>query len=140
MKHFEQDFYDEDYFKPKKESKKSTFTMPYTWEVEQKEAYKIADQLITLFKPKSVFDVGCGKGFLLKAFKHRGVEKIRGIDISSWVIENADLQVKQYLRVGDIRDGFLGIFDNFVYQIEKYELITCFSTLEHIEEECLKDG
>lgn len=49
-----------------------------------------------------VLDVGCGKGFLLHDFTMEvpGVE-VRGIDISSYAIENAKEEVRPFLQIGD---------------------------------------
>jgi SAM-dependent methyltransferase len=43
-------------------------------------AVKYVDFLLTLYRPNSVADVGCGRGAWLKAFKDRGVRKVVGYD------------------------------------------------------------
>lgn len=46
---------------------------------------------------KTVFDVGCAKGFLVKALRDLGVDAC-GIDVSEYAIENAAPSVRPYLR------------------------------------------
>lgn len=145
MKHFDASYYDEDYFKP---GPKSSYTMPFTWEVEEKVMMDKAARLISGFSPKSVFDIGCARGFLLKALFRSGVKQIMGIDISRWAIDNADPQVKPGLICADIRDiVFVGDLAFIIYDAsdkwggeidfhkDDFDLVISDSTLEHIEEE-----
>lgn len=65
----------------------------------------VADQLAAHYGLKAgdrVLDVGCGKGFLLYDLTQAvpGLE-VRGIDISSYAIENAKEEVKPFLEVGN---------------------------------------
>jgi ubiquinone/menaquinone biosynthesis C-methylase UbiE len=57
-----------------------------------------------LTKDSSVLDVGCAKGFMLYDLSQAlpGI-KVRGVDISSYAIENAVAEMKPYLQVGDAR-------------------------------------
>jgi SAM-dependent methyltransferase len=51
---------------------------------------------------QSILDVGCGKGFLLHdlALAVPGL-KIAGLDLSSYAIENAPSEVREFLQIGD---------------------------------------
>ena len=52
---------------------------------------------------KTVFDIGCAKGFLVKALRSLGVEAY-GIDVSDYAIELADPSVRPYLRRMSVQD------------------------------------
>lgn len=52
-----------------------------------------------------ILDVGCGKGFMLYDFKKALLDSIlRGIDISSYAIENAVEEIKSLVSVGNAND------------------------------------
>ena len=50
----------------------------------------------------SLLDVGCGKGFMLYDFKRliQGIT-VKGIDISSYAIENCHHEMKNFVKVGN---------------------------------------
>jgi hypothetical protein len=50
-----------------------------------------------------VFDIGCAKGFLVKALRNLGVEAY-GIDVSDYAIELADPSVRSYLWRMSVQD------------------------------------
>jgi len=56
-------------------------------DIKKLSAEKVVDILFDLFKPKSVIDVGCGTGLLLKYFQSKG-SKIMGYE-GKWI--NKDL-------------------------------------------------
>ena len=84
---------------------------------------KIADELIRGFQPRRVFDAGCAHGFLVEAFRDRGVEAW-GRDISEFANSNVRPDMRQYCSVGSIADPIEG----------KYDLVTCIEVLEHMPE------
>ncbi len=64
----------------------------------------VADAMVKHYGLKAgdkILDVGCGKGFLLYDFTQAvpGIE-VRGLDISSYAIENAKEEVRPFLQVG----------------------------------------
>ena len=64
----------------------------------------VADAMVKHYGLKAgdkILDIGCGKGFLLYDFTQvvPGVE-VRGLDISSYAIENAKEEVKPLMQVG----------------------------------------
>ena len=57
----------------------------------------IADIIIQKYNPKTVLDIGCAFGYLVHAFRKKGVESY-GIDVSEYAINHADESVKPYLK------------------------------------------
>ena len=74
------------------------------------------------FKGKKALDIGCGKGFLVKALRELGVDA-EGIDISEYAIENA---VTEYVKQSDAT--------NLPYDDNVFDLVLCIEVLEHLEE------
>jgi len=81
----------------------------------------IAKRIIEESEPKTVLDAGCALGFLVEAFRNRGVEAF-GIDISKFAIENVYPDIKPYCWVGSVCEPFP----------QKYDLNTCIEILEHL--------
>lgn len=84
-----------------------------------------ANYIIEKYKPKTVLDVGCAKGFLVAALRHRGI-KAFGVDISEYAIDKAPSVVQPYLFQTDITNNKL--------ELPKYDLVVSYDTLEHIPE------
>jgi SAM-dependent methyltransferase len=82
---------------------------------------QIAKRIMEQFEPKTVLDAGCAWGFLVEAFRNRGVEAF-GVDISEYAIQNIYPDIKPYCWIGSITDPFP----------KKYDLITCIEVLEHL--------
>lgn len=51
---------------------------------------------------KTVLDVGCAKGFLVKDLRDMGIEAY-GLDVSQYAIDNCEPEAAPYLTVGDAR-------------------------------------
>lgn len=120
-------YYNEDYFRP---GPRSSYILPFTWEVEKAERIKTAQFFNDTFHPKNVLDVGCAKGFLCKALLQIGIDAY-GCDISNFAVNNCEAEVKERLKVVDIRDGL-------PYSDNSFDLVCSYATLEHIEMEFLK--
>ena len=93
--------------------------------VEHLHRYSLAVELV---KDKRVLDVACGEGYganiLAKSANH-----VTAVDIDSATIENAKLKYKSgnlHFQVGSILHLPFGEND--------FDIITCFETLEHVEE------
>jgi SAM-dependent methyltransferase len=82
---------------------------------------QIAKRIIEQSEPKTVLDAGCAWGFLVEAFRNRGVEAY-GVDISEYAIQNVHPDIKPYCWIGSITEPFP----------KKYDLITCIEILEHL--------
>ena len=82
----------------------------------------ISDQLVSLLRPRRALDAGCAWGFLVEAFRDRGIEAW-GVDISEYAITRVREDMRPYCRLGSLADPLpAGPFD----------LITCIEVLEHI--------
>lgn len=89
----------------------------------------IRAMMIKLFlNPKTVLDVGCGKGSLVLWLRRLGTEAY-GADISDYALKNAHMLIKKYLSAADVL--------NLPFESNHFELITTFDVLEHIPEEDL---
>jgi ubiquinone/menaquinone biosynthesis C-methylase UbiE len=117
--------YDKDYFENGIATKKSNYT-DYSWARLGSYFQKTAKHIVDKFAPSSTLDVGCAKGFLVKALAGLGVDAL-GIDPSSYAIEESPRDTMGRLSTGIAQSIFLG--DN------SFDIVTCFDVLEHILEE-----
>lgn len=83
---------------------------------------RIAVRFTERLGPRSVLDVGCGNGRLLRAFRCLGWE-CYGVDISPWSAKFADRYGFEFYS-GSIEDSAL--------QFGEFDLVVSSSTLEHI--------
>lgn len=81
----------------------------------------IAKRIIEQFNPKTVLDAGCAWGFLVEAFRNRGVEAF-GVDISEYAIQKVIPEIQPFCWIGSI----------VATLPQKYDLITCIEVLEHL--------
>jgi ubiquinone/menaquinone biosynthesis C-methylase UbiE len=89
-------------------------------------------QLVSLgvkmrFNPKKVLDVGCAKGFLVKAFKDQGIEAW-GVDVSEYALSTAPEDVREHLYRVDLNKDALPFADGY------FDCVTFLGTIE-----CLDD-
>ncbi len=97
--------YTRDYFERGIETGKSLYSN-YTWLPEM--TIPMAMTMIDYLKIKRgqrVLDIGCAKGYLVKAMRWLGREAW-GCDISDYALETADSEVKQYLSKELPKDHF----------------------------------
>ncbi|EHB54674.1 MULTISPECIES: class I SAM-dependent methyltransferase [Paenibacillus] len=74
--------------------------------------------------PKTLLDVGCAKGYLVRSLRLLGVDA-KGVDISSYAIENADeYAIGHVVCSSATKIPFEG----------KFDLVIAFDILEHIPE------
>lgn len=73
-----------------------------------------------------ILDVGCGKAFLLFDFTQAvpGLE-VRGIDISTYAIENAKEEVRPFLQVGNA--------NSLPYEDHSFDLVISLNTLHNLQ-------
>ena len=87
-----------------------------------------------------ILDVGCAKGFMLKDFKKLlPLSNIVGLDISDYAIQNADIDVREFLVSGNAMnlpfddDSFdLVISINTVHNLERNDCIKALSEIERV--------
>lgn len=84
-----------------------------------------ANGIMNRTRCKSVLDVGCGIGSMVRGFLKNGVN-IHGIDISKYAVENCDKEISEKVLNGDIRK-----IDTLPKM--KFDLVTCYNVLEHVQ-------
>jgi SAM-dependent methyltransferase len=120
-----------DYFDPN--SKKSGWSRvrgtywQYDYERMYPEFKEMAYDIKTLFSPKRVLDIGCAKGFLVKAFRELGIESY-GVDVSEYAISKSPESVKPLLFISDLNSDHLPFEDN------SFDTITFLGVLEHLDD------
>lgn len=80
----------------------------------------------------SVLDMGCAYGYLVRHINRRGAECF-GLDFSEYALERVPEDVKDRVHWFDLT----GLDDTF-FGRERFTLVTCFETLEHIPAEHAK--
>ena len=78
--------------------------------------------------PGSYCDVGCAYGFGVEWFHARKIPSC-GFDISEWAVRNAPESVREFVRMDRLPT---------LKMATKYDLVTCYETLEHIPFEDLE--
>jgi hypothetical protein len=59
-----------------------------------------------------ILDFGCARGYLVKAMLELGYVDTFGIDVSQWVVENCDPDVKNRIRL--INNGIIAIASDWI--------------------------
>lgn len=85
----------------------------------------VADRIVQVLHPASVFDAGCACGLLVEALCDRGVAA-QGRDISEHAIANVRDDMRSRCVMGSLTDPVGG---------GPFDLITCFEVLEHMPED-----
>lgn len=77
----------------------------------------------------SVLDVGCAYGYLVECINARGAECF-GVDYSRYALDHAPDDIRGHLEWFDLTDS-----NDTHYGRDRFSLVTCFETLEHIPAE-----
>lgn len=88
-----------------------------------------AKWLVDEFQPQTVLEIGCAKGYLVKALRDLGISAY-GCDISEYAINEAPEEVRDYLYLIDITDPE-------PVTLPKFDLVVSYDTFEHLPEELL---
>ena len=91
---------------------------------------RFADHIVQDFAPKTVLDVGCAFGYMVKYLRERGVEAW-GIDTSSYAIAQVDEAVRPYVRVSSACEELPEDMP------QHYDMIINIEVLEHLS---MEDG
>jgi SAM-dependent methyltransferase len=110
--------YDENYFR-------SHCGLPYTRDEPHWALFfgMVARQIDEKLSPTTVFDAGCAIGFLVEAFRARGIAAF-GRDFSEYAIAQVPVGLAPFCECGSIADPIPGDFS----------LVTCIEVLEHMTE------
>ena len=87
-------------------------------------AQLLEGMMLSLPRPLSVLDIGCGDGTFLNQLRLRGFNDLAGIEPSIVPIQNAKPEIR-----GVIREG---LFQTEDYAPATFSLITCFQVIEHV--------
>ena len=106
----------------------------YQWEDLYSQFGFLATWVKNHFNPKRVLDVGCAKGFLVKAFKDLGIEAW-GVDVSDYAISSAPDDVRSTLYKVDLNKDILPFKDEY------FDFVTFLGTIEYLNdhEHCLHE-
>jgi SAM-dependent methyltransferase len=82
--------------------------------------------LLTFIGPKSVIELGCGRGAWLKVFEENGVNRVQGID-GSWIDQSKLLIDSSKFKIADLSQPF---------RIDRqFDLALCLEVVEHLPSE-----
>lgn len=106
----------------------------YTTLFWQKLRYNLANlyRALTIkffLNPKSLLDVGCGTGLMVKYLRLLGVEA-KGLEISQYALNQADGEIKKHLAYGNIL--------SIPYKNDSFDIVTTIDVLDHIPSDELK--
>jgi ADP-heptose:LPS heptosyltransferase/glycosyltransferase involved in cell wall biosynthesis/SAM-dependent methyltransferase len=94
-------WYDTDYFE---NGRTSNWDRGYHWSLFQTVFRDASTWLVESFpEAGSVLDIGCAKGFLVRALRERGIDAF-GFDHSPWAIDHAEPTARPYLRLAGVDD------------------------------------
>jgi ubiquinone/menaquinone biosynthesis C-methylase UbiE len=113
-----------------KKYKKEAFNADYFSKLKLSPDNKKGSYYRDFFSPDNALDVGCGIGNLVWGFVNFKIAA-EGIDISNDAISRSSIEIRPLLKVGDIF--------NLDYPENKFNLVNCSDTLEHIPEEVSYD-
>jgi 2-polyprenyl-3-methyl-5-hydroxy-6-metoxy-1,4-benzoquinol methylase len=116
--------YDRDYFENGVATKKSNY-IDYSWARLGSYFQQTAKHIVDKFAPSSSLDVGCAKGFLVKALADLGIDAY-GIDPSEYALSEVDSDYCDKVRIG--------IAQSLPFPDNNFDVVTCFDVLEHIPE------
>lgn len=86
----------------------------------------LAASIKSQFNPTKVLDVGCAKGFLVKAFEDVGINAW-GVDVSEYAISNAPVDIRSKLYRVDLNRDILPFKDEY------FDFVTFLGTIEYLD-------
>lgn len=118
-------FFDEEYFLKGTKSNYGGKFAAYTREHFLPQAMKKAIQIQDTLNPKTVLDVGCGRGYLVFALRSLDVNAW-GVDISEWAIANCEKKIAKFLKLGNV------LKLSKAYPKRQFDLVVADDLLEHV--------
>ena len=117
------DYYNRTYFE-----NHSTYgyTNGYRYEDYKQYFDNIARFFAEKYQPKSVLDIGCAKGYLVKSFLDLGINAY-GVDISAYAINSSLPEVRSRLKLCDIEQEKLPFNDN------SFDVVIMTEVIEHLK-------
>ncbi|MFD2572374.1 methyltransferase domain-containing protein [Spirosoma soli] len=104
----------------------STYNQTYHSEIEEsarRSAETVIKMLIRLFNPKSVADIGCGRGTWLSEWQRQGVNTIWGVD-GGHQDKNRLLIPQKCFQEYDLNQLYVSK--------DRFDLVTCLEVAEHL--------
>ena len=88
--------------------------------------HRLALELVASTGAGTALDVGCGEGLLTRELRAAGVAAVTGLDLDPAQVDRARVQSSDGVRylVGDVLE---------VPRAERFDLVTCFATLHHLD-------
>jgi len=124
------DSYDEEYFEKGTKSGYRCYSTSIHMKIQLNSIAFIRALAIKFFlNPKTVLDVGCAGGEMVKFLKKMGVNAL-GIDISRYVISKSNDKIRPYLVRGNAVD--------LPFKNLSFDVVTTFDVLEHCPRQFLK--
>ena len=123
-------YYDREYYEGKKSFYKLGYGQSFVSEFFEKIIDLYRALMIKLFlNPKSVLEIGCGRGRLVLYLRKLGVEAY-GIEISHYALEAAKKEIRPYLEYGDI--------NNIPHEENAFDAVVSFDVFNHLERSRLR--
>lgn len=88
-----------------------------------KAARIIVPEIIKIFNPDSVVDIGCGDGVWLSIFKNNGVSEILGVDGDYLSLNDLCIDIKNFMSY-DLNKPLI---------LKKFNLAVCLEVAEHLD-------
>ena len=114
--------FDRDYFENGVQTRKSNYA-DYSWQRLGSYFQQTARHIVDLFKPERTLDVGCAKGFLVKALDELGVDAY-GIDPSVYAVSNAHPDVGDKINLDSAQ--------SIPYPDNTFDVVTCLDVMGHV--------
>lgn len=88
-----------------------------------RDSVKEAQTIASIPGLRNVLDVGCAKGFLVKALRNLGIQAY-GIDISEYALSKAEANIRPYLRQMRVQD---------IESVEQYDIVHTSGVLVYLK-------
>lgn len=129
---FDASFYDRAYF----EEGKRGYYKGYTTSLLSKTFIFFASlyralMLKIYLNPKSVLDVGCATGEMIKILRFFGVEAY-GLEVSDYAISRADPKIKKFIKKGNIL--------KIPFKDESFDVVSSYNVLEHLTKDEIREA